>query len=564
MVVTDHVCRFRFFPPEISVVRNNVLRRMRRSAEAERVSERLRRQSRLDILHIYQKWIDAFGTPTQMMLGDLADLHEKVKSLILWRSPSATKRTISLLTLCGAWVTLADAHTVWKSVLLGIGIVAFALVPLQVYYPRYRRALNPIWWVLWGCPTDAQFAISILRQRHERELEAGLARKQLTNKRKKGSGSGGFKSKTSSSYWTKDPSYSGVAGAFGSGGTFGSSDPLDPTGKWEIIPATTLASSFMSPATAATTTTRGMQPSIQDEPLHSPNALTVPPTTTTGRAGPAEEQQAATCSESSAVPEHDVRAPSITTTDSVVAPSIPLPIRPPLSAKPHKLGSFFCHHRHVPGFLHVTNQGVYFVGLHTAVSRAPTKPFVSQDRSIPPTLTHPSASKNVVVPRRDSRASMASLTWGNDHEGGGVSVPGGTHEASPEPFPTNEATNYRNNVRSTSLDFPTQVTQAQHANHVADQAEAKAHLQARAQAETASFNANAVAAEHHRRRHRNVTPFGHIATLVKTKSNRLFLWQSTGLQLVRIDGKALSFSNMTQRDKAFNLILAACSRTLNP
>lgn len=527
-VCTDHVCRFRFFPPEISVVRNNVLRRMRRSAEAEKVSERLRRQSRLDILHIYQKWIDAFGTPTQMMLGDLADLHEKVKSLILWRSPSATKRTISLLTLCAAWVTLADARTVWKSVLLGVGIFAFALVPLQVYYPRYRRALNPIWWVLWGCPTDAQFAISILRQRHDRELEAGLARKQLA-KRKKGSGS---KSKTSC--WTKDPSGSGTFGSVALG-----SDPLS-TG--ESMAPTTFAPSF-----SAATATQGMQPT-QD----GPHSQTVPTAPMTGLAGPAEGQGNST--DSSAVPD-DACAPSTATADSV-AQSVPLPVQS-VSAKPHKLGSFFCHHRHVPGFLHVTNQGVYFVGLHTAVARAPAKPFVSQDRFIPPSLAHPPPP--FVAPPRNSRASISSFASVED---GDVPVPGGTREPSPKPSTTNEAQHYRS--ARTSLDFASQVTQSQQATQAADQAEAQAHIQAQAQAKTASLDADAVATEHHRRRHQNVTPFGHIATLVKTKSNRLFFWQSTGLELVRIDGKVISFSNMTQRDKVFNLILAACSRTLNP
>lgn len=401
---------------------------MRRSAEAEKVSERLRRQSRLDILHIYKLWIDAFGAPTQMLLGDLADLHEKVKSLILWRNPLATKRTIGLLTLCGAWVTLADAHTVWRAVLFGIGLCAFGLFPLHFYYPRYRRPLNPIWWVLWGCPTDAQFAISILRERHERELQADTARQQqianLKRRRPKG------RNKSSAT----------------------ATDTLDP---------------------AATATDDADDSVVRDGLKESATALETPSQIDDPPPG-------STATESDSV---NIARPAVgpgflgTSTRSGTAAG-PIIDRdrgdtPLATAQTHKLGSFFCQHKHVPGFLHVTDQGIHFVGLHTTVARAPARPFVGQDRFTPAPL---------------------------DADSGGSSE----------------------------------------------------DLQA------------AEAAEHDRRSHTHVTPFGHIATLVKTKSTRLFLWQSLGLQLVRIDGKTVSFANMTQRDRAFNLILAACSRTLDP
>lgn len=38
--------------------------------------------------------------------------------------------------------------------------------PLQSHYPRFRRPLSPVWWALWGSPTDQQFAIQLLRRRH--------------------------------------------------------------------------------------------------------------------------------------------------------------------------------------------------------------------------------------------------------------------------------------------------------------------------------------------------------------------------------------------------------------
>lgn len=45
------------------------------------------------------------------------------------------------------------------------GFTFFCLWPLQSHYPRYRRPLSPVWWALWGAPTDAQFAVQLLRRR---------------------------------------------------------------------------------------------------------------------------------------------------------------------------------------------------------------------------------------------------------------------------------------------------------------------------------------------------------------------------------------------------------------
>lgn len=71
------------------------------------------------------------------------------------------------------FVTLAPAHYVWKAFFFFIGFTFFCLMPLQSHYPRYRRPLSPIWWVLWGSPTDAQFAVQLLRRRHLESANGG-------------------------------------------------------------------------------------------------------------------------------------------------------------------------------------------------------------------------------------------------------------------------------------------------------------------------------------------------------------------------------------------------------
>ncbi|KAL9931421.1 hypothetical protein V8E36_009707 [Tilletia maclaganii] len=161
-----YILQFRFFPPSESFLHEQVRKRMKRGVEADKFSEQLRRRSRLDLLELYRQWIDRFGIATQTAAGDIADFHEKVKNLILWRNPTATWRTFTLLSIATVAVTFASAHLIWKASFFFLGITFFVLLPLQSHYPRYRRPLSPIWWVLWGSPTDFVWGSKILRERH--------------------------------------------------------------------------------------------------------------------------------------------------------------------------------------------------------------------------------------------------------------------------------------------------------------------------------------------------------------------------------------------------------------
>ncbi|SPO40328.1 uncharacterized protein PSFLO_05810 [Pseudozyma flocculosa] len=167
------VLRFKYFPPSESYLHDKVRQRMARGRAANKLSEKLRRQSRLDILNIYKRWAQTYGAPSQEALGLLADWHEKVKNLILWRNPKASQRSVALLSLITVFVTFAPAHYVFKSLLFLVGITFFCLLPLQSYFPTHRKALSPVWWILFGAPTDAQFAVQLLRKRHLELDDAG-------------------------------------------------------------------------------------------------------------------------------------------------------------------------------------------------------------------------------------------------------------------------------------------------------------------------------------------------------------------------------------------------------
>lgn len=94
LVVMYYTCQFRFFPPSASYLHEQVRLRMARGVDADRLAERLRRRSRLDVLEIYKRFVVAYGDGSQLACGDIADFHEKVKNLIV------SKRTMLYVDDC--------------------------------------------------------------------------------------------------------------------------------------------------------------------------------------------------------------------------------------------------------------------------------------------------------------------------------------------------------------------------------------------------------------------------------------------------------------------------------
>lgn len=166
LMIMFYIMRFKYFPPSESYLHEKVKMRMARGKAANTLSEKLRRRSRLDILNIYRRWVVTFGAPTQEAMGLVADFHEKVKNLILWRNPGASRRTLMLFGVLNLFVTFAPAQYVSKAIFFFLGITFFCLLPLQSYFPSHRKALSPLWWATFGAPTDAQFAVQLLRKRH--------------------------------------------------------------------------------------------------------------------------------------------------------------------------------------------------------------------------------------------------------------------------------------------------------------------------------------------------------------------------------------------------------------
>lgn len=166
LTVAYYVAQFRFMPPKESYLHRKVQERMERGRDADKLAERLKRRSRLDMLDIYKRWQNKYGVSSQIFVSDVADYHEKVKNLLLWRHPDASRRTLAMLAALFFVACTVSATVWWKMTLFMIGFDFFALMPLRSHYPRYRRPLNPLWWFVLGSPTDAQYAVQLLRERH--------------------------------------------------------------------------------------------------------------------------------------------------------------------------------------------------------------------------------------------------------------------------------------------------------------------------------------------------------------------------------------------------------------
>lgn len=166
LTLVYYVAQFRFMPPKESYLHRKVQERMERGRDADKLAERLKRRSRLDMLDLYKRWQNKYGVPSQIFVSDVADFHEKVKNLLLWRNPDASRRTLVKLLVFFFVACTVTATVWWKMTLFMIGFDFFALMPLRSHYPRYRRPLNPLWWFVLGSPTDAQYAVHLLRERH--------------------------------------------------------------------------------------------------------------------------------------------------------------------------------------------------------------------------------------------------------------------------------------------------------------------------------------------------------------------------------------------------------------
>ncbi len=111
---------------------------------------------------------DAYGKIAPVLLGDEAT-QERVRNLVLRRSPRASLRLSGLLVVLAAAATRVASSVVMGLPGLLLGLAVFVWLPVILHQPswapKWLSSVNPLDAVLYDVPTDAQHAICTLRRR---------------------------------------------------------------------------------------------------------------------------------------------------------------------------------------------------------------------------------------------------------------------------------------------------------------------------------------------------------------------------------------------------------------
>ncbi|KIO08290.1 hypothetical protein M404DRAFT_997219 [Pisolithus tinctorius Marx 270] len=97
------------------------------------------------------------------LLDVVADLHERINNILMWRRPAVTRRYCILLSIAALSVIVLPAQYVTKLMCMLLGIVYWHLVPVVAALSPANRARIPPLFA--DAPTDVEYAIELIGQR---------------------------------------------------------------------------------------------------------------------------------------------------------------------------------------------------------------------------------------------------------------------------------------------------------------------------------------------------------------------------------------------------------------
>ncbi|KAG1825922.1 uncharacterized protein BJ212DRAFT_1443943 [Suillus subaureus] len=113
------------------------------------------------------------------LLNIVADIHERIKNIFIWRRPAVSQRYSIILGVVACCTLIIPAHYLAKLIYGGCGILFWHVIPVLAALPPGARASGEI-----DCqvrslmlPTDADYAIEIITQRIARGEEIKPPRK---------------------------------------------------------------------------------------------------------------------------------------------------------------------------------------------------------------------------------------------------------------------------------------------------------------------------------------------------------------------------------------------------
>ncbi|KAF3935293.1 hypothetical protein ABW19_dt0205535 [Dactylella cylindrospora] len=125
--------------------------------------------------HGLETWLDtlpeAFTSLLQVFFGDVADIAEMARNFQTWTNPYQTIYTLVLFFTNLLITLLLPSSDIIRLYTLLFSLYFFTSLPLASRFPQYRRAVNPIYWTLWGIPTSAELAFQEFNEDAIREFE---------------------------------------------------------------------------------------------------------------------------------------------------------------------------------------------------------------------------------------------------------------------------------------------------------------------------------------------------------------------------------------------------------
>lgn len=94
-----------------------------------------------------------------------------------WKNPKKTIASLCFFASCVLVSVLTDMAFCMQIVWFIVGGAFFLCWPVSSHYPNYRYLVSPFKWVLWGIPTNSEFAFLYLRR------QAQINREQLIQKK---------------------------------------------------------------------------------------------------------------------------------------------------------------------------------------------------------------------------------------------------------------------------------------------------------------------------------------------------------------------------------------------
>ena len=156
------VMKNKFYPTSVESIRKSLHRGVDEEARAHAWGELVEKHGRQDWV---EPLLDVMGPLIQLQLGDLANLVEVITSFYRWQTPNKTAATLFFFCCCLSITIFADMRFCMRLVWFIIGGGFFFCWPIATRYPKYRYLVDPLKWIFWDIPTNAEWSIQQLQEK---------------------------------------------------------------------------------------------------------------------------------------------------------------------------------------------------------------------------------------------------------------------------------------------------------------------------------------------------------------------------------------------------------------